>query len=149
MKSISSPDPLHKSRPARRLLGLRVSNVCQPCNSWHFGPPSSSYMTFIAHYYLSDTESLPSIICLVPYRDRDVGEASEPFRVSSLSPFSLVVYNTQRYHGAIGYVTPEQKHTGQAEWILNERSERKRLARLHRLNINRKSVSQIEWKKAA
>ena len=61
----------------------------------------------------------------------------------------VVVYNTQRYHGAIGYVTPEQKHTGQAEWILKERSERKRLARLHRLNVNRKSVSQIEWKKAA
>lgn len=45
--------------------------------------------------------------------------------------------------------TPEQKHTGQAEQILKQRSERKRLARLHRLNINRKSVSQIEWKKAA
>jgi len=61
----------------------------------------------------------------------------------------IIVYNTQRYHGAIGYVTPEQKHTDQAEQILKERSERKRLARLHRLNINRKSVSQIEWKKAA
>jgi putative transposase len=61
----------------------------------------------------------------------------------------VIVYNTQRYHGAIGYVTPEQKHTGQAEGILKERSERKRLARLHRLNVNRQSVSQIEWKKAA
>ena len=61
----------------------------------------------------------------------------------------IVVYNTQRYHGAIGYVTPEQKHTGQAKQILKERSERKRLARLHRLNVNRKSVSQLEWKKAA
>jgi len=61
----------------------------------------------------------------------------------------VVVYNTQRYHGAIGYVTPEQKHTGQSESILNERSERKRLARLHRLNVNRQSVSQLEWKKAA
>jgi len=61
----------------------------------------------------------------------------------------IVVYNTQHYHGAIGYVTPEQKHTGQAKQILKERSERKRLARLHRLNVNRKSVSQLEWKKAA
>ena len=61
----------------------------------------------------------------------------------------VVVYNTQRYHGAIGYVTPEQKRTGQAESILNERSERKRLARLHRLNVNRQFVSQLEWKKAA
>jgi len=61
----------------------------------------------------------------------------------------IIVYNTQRYHGAIGYVTPEQKHSGQAEHILKSRSERKRLARLHRLNVNREPVSQIEWKKAA
>jgi transposase InsO family protein len=61
----------------------------------------------------------------------------------------VFVYNTQRYHGAIGYVTPEQKHTGQAEQILKERSERKRLARLHRLTVNRQSVSRPEWKKAA
>ena len=61
----------------------------------------------------------------------------------------ITSYNTQRYHGAIDYVTPEQKHTGQAEQILKERSERKRLARLHRLNVNRQSVSQLEWKKAA
>jgi len=45
-------------------------------------------------------------------------------------------YNTLRYHGAIGYVTPEQKHTGQAEEILWKRAERKRLARLHRLKVN-------------
>ena len=61
----------------------------------------------------------------------------------------VIVYNTQRYHGAIGYVTPEQKHTGQAEDILMARAERKRLTRLHRLKVNRESVSQIEWKKAA
>lgn len=61
----------------------------------------------------------------------------------------VIVYNTQRYHGAIGYVTPEQKHTGQAAEILKERAERKRLARQHRLKVNRKPVSQTEWKKAA
>ncbi|MDZ7699588.1 MAG: integrase core domain-containing protein [Deltaproteobacteria bacterium] len=61
----------------------------------------------------------------------------------------VFVYNTQRYHGAIGYVTPEQKHTGQAEEILKRRSERKRLARLHRMNENRQSVSHFESKKAA
>jgi len=61
----------------------------------------------------------------------------------------VIVYNTQRYHGAIGYVTPEQKHSGQAEEILKARSERKCLARLHRLKLNREPVSQIEWKKAA
>lgn len=61
----------------------------------------------------------------------------------------VIFYNTQRYHGAIGYVTPEQKHSGQAEEILRERYQRKRLARLHRLKLNRQSVSQIEWRKAA
>jgi len=60
----------------------------------------------------------------------------------------IAIYNTQRYHGVIGYVTPEQKHIGQAEEILKKRSERKRLARLHRLNVNRQSVSQLEWEKA-
>ena len=61
----------------------------------------------------------------------------------------VIVYNAQRYHGTIGYVTPEQKHSSQAEEILKARSERKRLARLHRLKVNHEPVSQIEWKKAA
>jgi len=61
----------------------------------------------------------------------------------------VVVYNTQRYHSAIGYVTPEHKHSGQAEEILKARSERKCLARLQRLKVNREEVSQIEWRKAA
>lgn len=61
----------------------------------------------------------------------------------------VVVYNTQRYHGAIGYVTPHQKHSGQAEEILNARAERKCLARLRRLRVNRQSLSQREWQKAA
>jgi hypothetical protein len=56
----------------------------------------------------------------------------------------VILYNTQRYHGATGYVTPEQKHSGQAEEILKVRSERKRLARLHRLKVNTQSVSQIK-----
>ena len=45
-------------------------------------------------------------------------------------------YNRLRYHGSIGYVTPEQMHSGEAEVILTARSERKRLARLRRLEIN-------------
>ncbi len=61
----------------------------------------------------------------------------------------VILYNTQRYHGAIGYVTPEQKHSGQAEEILKDRAERKRRARLHRLKISRNPVSQIVWEKAA
>jgi len=61
----------------------------------------------------------------------------------------VIIYNTQRYHGAIGYVTPEQKHSGQAEEILKARAERKRLVRLHRLKRNREQVSQPELAQAA
>ena len=60
----------------------------------------------------------------------------------------VIVYNAEHYHGAIGYVTPEQKHNGQAEKILGEGAEKKRLARLQRLRVNRESIIQIEWKKA-
>ncbi len=51
------------------------------------------------------------------------------------------VYNTQRYHGAIGYVTPEQKHSGKAKEILRARAERKRIACLHRLEQNRQQTN--------
>jgi len=61
----------------------------------------------------------------------------------------VFVYNTQRYHGAIDYVTPEQKHSGKAELILKERAERKKLARLNRLRRNREQVSQAELDQAA
>lgn len=61
----------------------------------------------------------------------------------------VITHNTECYYGAIGYVTPEQKHCGQAEEILNAQAESKRLARMHRLKVNRKSVNQIEWVKAA
>lgn len=59
------------------------------------------------------------------------------------------VYNTQRYHGAIGYVTPEQKHSGKDNEILEARAERKRLARLRRLNKNRQQIHQNQLAKAA
>jgi len=58
-------------------------------------------------------------------------------------------YNCLRCHWAIGYVTPEQKHSGEAETILLARSERRRLARLRRLEINRIRDDQIQWKMAA
>lgn len=61
----------------------------------------------------------------------------------------IIAYNTKRYHGAIGYVTPQQKHTGQDRKILEARWERKCVARLHRLQVNRESISQIELAKAA
>jgi putative transposase len=46
-------------------------------------------------------------------------------------------YNSQRYHGSIGYVTPEQKHTGQDQMVLAQRAARKNLALKRRLKINR------------
>ena len=59
------------------------------------------------------------------------------------------VYNNIRYHGAIDYVTPEQKHSGQAEEILAKRAKRKKLARQRRLEINRNVTDQIQWTEAA
>ena len=61
----------------------------------------------------------------------------------------IIAYNTKRYHGTIGYVTPQQKHTGQDRQILEARCGRKHVARLHRLQVNRELVSQIELAKAA
>jgi len=59
------------------------------------------------------------------------------------------VYNHLRYHESIGYVTPVQKHSGKAEFVLEARLERKRLARLRRLEINRNRDDQIQWRLAA
>lgn len=76
----------------------------------------------------------------------------------------IYIYNHERYHGSIGYVTPDQKHTGQADNILNARSERKCQARVKRIEFNRKvtclhgetpsvspcrQVEQTEWAQAA
>ena len=56
----------------------------------------------------------------------------------------ILIYNTQRYHGAIGYVIPEQKHNGEAKRTLNDRMVRKRRAWLRRLQINRQVEDGIE-----
>ena len=45
-------------------------------------------------------------------------------------------YNTQRYHGAIGYVTPDQKHKGQDKKILAQREAKKLRSRRRRFEIN-------------
>ncbi len=50
----------------------------------------------------------------------------------------IYIYNYKRYHGSIGYVTPEQKHTGQANNILRARAERRYQARVKRFEFNRK-----------
>ena len=58
-------------------------------------------------------------------------------------------YNTQRYHGAIGYVTPQQKHTGQDQTILAQRMERRLQARKRRLEINGKLKDHASLAQAA
>ena len=52
-------------------------------------------------------------------------------------------YNHRRYHGAIGYVTPQQKHTGQDQQILHARQKRKEEARQRRLEINRQQTAHL------
>ncbi len=70
-------------------------------------------------------------------------------QIKSIISEFINYYNIIRYHGAIEYVTPEQKHTGKADSILKERVERKRIARLNRLSVNRKQVSRTAIDRAA
>lgn len=49
----------------------------------------------------------------------------------------VTYYNERRYHGAIGYVTPQQRHRGQEQEILQARQQRKRQARQRRLETHR------------
>jgi len=46
-------------------------------------------------------------------------------------------YNTERLHGGIGFVTPEQKHRGLSELIILERKKKLENARMLRLTTNR------------
>ena len=57
-------------------------------------------------------------------------------------------YNAERYHGAIQYVTPLQRHTGQHQKILHHRQGRKEEARQRRIEINRQRTSQTIHKAA-
>lgn len=52
-------------------------------------------------------------------------------------------YNYHRYHGAIGYVTPHQKHIGQDQQILQARLNRKEQTRQRRLEIHRQQSSRV------
>ena len=52
-------------------------------------------------------------------------------------------YNHHRYHGTIEYVTPQQKHTGQDQQILQARRQRKEDARHRRLEMHRHQASQV------
>ena len=64
----------------------------------------------------------------------------------------VLYYNERRYHGAIGYVTPQQRHTGQDEAIRQQRQQRKQQARQRRLRIHRQradNASEHALEKAA
>jgi len=52
----------------------------------------------------------------------------------------VTYYNERRYHGAIGYVTPQQRHTGQDQEIIQQRQQRTEAARQRRLSIHRQRV---------
>jgi transposase InsO family protein len=50
-------------------------------------------------------------------------------------------YNRFRYHGAIGYVTPQQRHSGQDQQVIEARQQRKEVARQRRLEVHRQQAS--------
>lgn len=58
-------------------------------------------------------------------------------------------YNYSRYHGAIGFVTPQQKHTGQHHLIIEARRQRKEAARQRRLSTHRQQSSHATAVEAA
>ena len=47
-------------------------------------------------------------------------------------------YNTERLHGGIGFVTPEQKHCGLADEIIAKREKRKKEAKIIRITHNKR-----------
>ncbi len=52
-------------------------------------------------------------------------------------------YNNEKYHGQIGYATPDQKHRGLDEVIISDRERRKVRAREERIRINRERFKEI------
>lgn len=54
----------------------------------------------------------------------------------------VTYYNERRYHGAIGYVTPQQRHTGQDESVRQARQQRKAQARQLRLEVHQSQTMQ-------
>jgi len=58
-------------------------------------------------------------------------------QLEALIGWFVTYYNERRYHGAIGYVTPQQRHTGQDKEIIQQRQQRKEAARQRRLSLHR------------
>jgi len=52
-------------------------------------------------------------------------------------------YKNEKYHGQIGYVTPDQKHRGLDEVIISDRERGKVRAREERIRINRERFKEI------
>jgi transposase InsO family protein len=55
-------------------------------------------------------------------------------------------YNNERLHGRIGYVTPEQKHSGLSDKIIAEREKRKKEARTIRITHNKNNKNNLTEK---
>ena len=81
MKSISSPDPLHKSGPARRMLGLRLSK--------------DFYMSVIFNAKINFKEFLTLIFsyCIL-LQNRSRGDKLKPF-VEAVFLIAIVANLTQ------------------------------------------------------
>lgn len=82
----------------------------------------------------------------------DPAEADDYTALSELVKERIQYYNHERYHSAIGYVTPYAKYTGKAEAILESRKQKLEKAKEQRIRANRKRIEkekQNQHKKAA
>lgn len=89
---------------------------------------------------------------------RTLRELVDPTEIDDVTALSELVkeriqyYNHERYHSAIGYVTPFAVYTGKAEAILESRKRKLQKAKEQRIRANRKRIEkekQSQHKKAA
>lgn len=70
-------------------------------------------------------------------------ETENPVQTRETVEGFIDFYNNERLHQGIGYVTPQQKHSGEDVKILAERQKRKEEARRKRLEINRQKSQKV------
>jgi putative transposase len=82
----------------------------------------------------------------------DPSEADDYTALLELVKERICCYNYERYHSAIGYVTPFAKYTGKAETIIESRKQKLKKAKEQRIKLNFKRINNeksIQPKKAA